>query len=189
MEGPKYCKPLYHRKMPILIYGGNNVRKKHEKIGKSMKKHFRKSEIFLLLFIILCILLIVVTAQYHSQVNFFRDLGFEDIAQIQIYSTWFEDGVQSVTTLSEADALRVYEKLIAVRLYGLASKEFKGYIPITTKMYIIKLCDNTVLEFSASSPFYIIDQEKGFRGDRLLCHQLADLYSQLDACYFPRAVQ
>lgn len=139
--------------------------------------------------LLLVVLLTLAGVWYYGRVNFFRNLDFDDIEEIRIYSTWHTDGKPSIATLSKADAAQVHDKLTEVRLHGFASREYMGYTSIRTMMYVIKLNNGKTLEFSASSPFYILDQEKGFRGDRLLCHELADLYARLDEEYFPRPGQ
>ena len=42
--------------------------------------------------LLLVVLLMLAGVWYYGRVNFFRNLDFDDIAEIRIYSTWHTDG-------------------------------------------------------------------------------------------------
>ena len=52
-------------------------------------------------------------------------------------------------------------------------------------MFIIELINGRTIEVSASIPFYIVNNEKGFKADRSLCSDIEQLYYELVDVYFP----
>lgn len=124
---------------------------------------------------------------YAAHKNRFRHLKFEDIDNIKIYSLYhFDDGMHTAI-LRGSDALIAYELLNDIVLKGFGSKQYQKYTSISTIMYRIELNNGTAIDVSGSSPFYIIDRETGYWGNRTLCHALASFHADMDTKYFPKA--
>ena len=110
----------------------------------------------------------------------FDGLEVSQVKNISVYSLSAEE----MAELSSEDAADLIAQLNKVELRGNGTNEFLEYSGIQYKMFHIELKNGTVFEFSASNPFYIINEEKGFRADYSVCDELSEAYNTAVSEYF-----
>lgn len=142
----------------------------------------------IMIIIILAITLICILSavwSYLSQRYYFNSLKFEEISRIQIYSQQFVNDKLTKKSLNCDDTKLVFDLIKRIELRGIGTVQYREYVPITTQMFIIELMNGHTIEVAASIPFYIVNNEKGFKADRPLCADIEQLYYELVDMYFP----
>ncbi len=94
-----------------------------------------------------------------------------------------EDALQSMTVMirwdggKQTEIVPVHLKTDSIDFDGLEVSQVKS-------ISVYSLSAEEMAEFSASNPFYILNEEKGFRADYSVCDELSDSYNALVSEYF-----
>ncbi len=136
--------------------------------------------------IVSCTALVLIAAAliflliYNLEEAPFRDLQASQVANISIYS--LSNSQQA--DLSEKEITELIAHLKNVVLKGKGNQEFLDYSDSRYRMFSIRFSDGKTLDFSASSPFYIIDGEKGYQANLSVCEEIAQFYYSLVKSHF-----
>lgn len=108
----------------------------------------------------------------------FANLDASQVESVQVLLGVYE------ATLSEEEISLLVPKLNQVKLVGRGTKEYRGYDGLSPEQFYIRLTDGTEFFFSASAPFYIINNEKGYRAELQLCGEINSLHREFALNHF-----
>lgn len=144
-----------------------------------MKKLSRKIIVSCSALVLLAAVLIFLMS-YNREETPFRDLQASQVADISIYS--LSNSQQADLFADEIAELIAYLKNVVLK--GKGNQEFLDYSGSRYRMFSIQFSDGKTLDFSASSPFYIFDGEKGYQANLSVCEEINRFYYSLIESHF-----
>lgn len=145
-----------------------------------MKKLSRKIIVSCLALVLLAVALIFLFMFYNREKFPFKDLQASKVASVSINS--LSNTQQADLSADEIAELIGHLKNVVLKSKG--NQEFLDYSDSRYRMFTIRFSDGTTLDFSASSPFYIFDGEKGYQANLTVCEEIAQFYYNLVKSHF-----
>ncbi len=122
----------------------------------------------------------IYTEAYKPLNKIFANLDASQVESIQACYRGY------VAELSDEEIALLVPKLNQVKLVGRGTQEYREYDGSDGQQFQIRLKDGTEFHFSANSWFCIINNEKGYKTEDVLCGEIYTLYRGIILKNFPQ---